>query len=219
MTRLHPLATAGAAAVLAAAAASLIGIRALLGGDDGAFQYRGAFLSGAVTFSLPPGWLVQGWSRGEGAEGLAAFIPCAALDDTPHSANANLLAEPNREGEPLAAWSARRSAVAAARSVDDERVEGAWRTVVSTGFDRGVRYVVVERFGVSPHGRVHAVAAFPALEGVADRWFGQTSEDIDRFLGSLGLEDAPPSRVHLGWDGRTVRLGGHSGLGAEAFLR
>ncbi len=211
MTRLHPLAAVGAVAALVAAG-SLVGARALRGPETGPLPNGGAFLGGAVTFSLPPGWLVQGWKRGEGAEGVAAFIPCAPLDDTPHSANANVLAEPNGEREPLSKWSARRFAVAASRSVDEERLERSWHTVVSTGFDRGVRYVVVERFGVSPHGRVHAVAAFPALEGVGDRWFGQTSEDIDRFLGSLALEDAPPSQVHLGWDGRTVRLGGHSGL-------
>ncbi len=207
--RLHP-ATAATMTALAAAG-GLVGSGVWHGQDEGPFPYRGAFLSGAVTFSLPPGWLVQGWTRGEGAEGVAAFIPCATLDDTPHSANANVLAEPNREGEALAAWSARRFAVAAARHLDEERVESAWRTVVSTGFDRGARYVVVERFGVSPRGRVHAVAAFPAVEGVGDRWFGQTGDDIDRFFGSLALAGAPSSRVHLGWDGRTLRLADDAG--------
>ncbi len=218
MTRPRRLATAAIVAALAAAG-GLLGARAWNDREEGAFAYRGAFLSGAVAFSLPPGWLVQGWMRREDAEGVAAFIPCASLDDTPHSANANVLAEPNREREGLAAWSARRFEVAAVRRIDEERVESAWRTVVSTGWDRGARYVVVERFGVSRRGRVHAVAAFPALDGVGERWFEQTSEDIDRFLGSLALAEAPPSRVRVYWDGRTVRLADAASSGAAGGVR
>jgi hypothetical protein len=215
VTRPRRLATAAIVAALAAEG-SFVGAW-LEREDRGA--HRAAFLSGAVTFSLPPAWIVQGWMREDGAEGVAAFIPCASLDDTAHSANANLLVEPNVEGEGLAAWSARRFAVAAPRRVDEERGESAWRTVVSTGFDRGARYVVVERFGVSPRGRVHAVAAFPALDGVGDRWFEQIGDDIDGFLGSLVLADAPPSGVHVGWDGRTMRLADSDSFGAAGGVR
>ena len=174
----------------------------------------GGFLAGEVTFALPQRWRVQGLLASEGAEGVAAYIPCAALEDTPHSANANLLAEPNREGEGLASWSARRFAVAAPRRLDEERVERAWRTVVSTGFDRGARYVVVERFGVSPRGRVHAVVAFPVLAAAGQGWLARMGEEIDGFLESLALGGAPPSRVHVAWDGRTVRLAGPPGAAA-----
>lgn len=167
----------------------------------------GTFLSGAVGWSLPEGWTVQAVLAERGCEGLAVYIPCPPLDATPHSANANLLAEANAEGVDLASWTRRRLAVAAPRRVLAERVEDAWRTVVSTGEDRGARYVVVERFGVSPRARVHAVAAFPELPGMGEAWFARTGAEIDRFLGALSLEGAPPSGVHVAWErGGDVRL-------------
>jgi hypothetical protein len=166
----------------------------------------GTFLSGAVRWALPDGWAVQAVLAERECEGLAVYIPCPPLDATPHSANANLLAEANADGVDLASWTRRRLAVAAPRRVVEERVEGAWRTVVSTGEDRGARYVVVERFGVSPVARVHAVAAFPELPEVGDAWFARTGAEIDRFLGALSLAGAPPSGVHVGWDHGDVRL-------------
>ncbi len=168
----------------------------------------GALVSGAVGWALPEGWFVQALvaDRGCGSEGLAVYIPCPPLDATPHSANVNLLAEPNSEGVDLASWTRQRLAVAAPRRVLEDRVEGAWRTVVSTGEDHGARYVVVERFGVSPRARVHAVAAFPELPEMGEAWFARTGADIDRFLGALSLAGAPPSDVHVGWDRGDVRL-------------
>ncbi len=168
---------------------------------------RERLLDGAVAFALPEGWIVQR-SLAREEEGVAAFIPCPALDATPHSANANLLAEGNAEGEGIAAWSARRLAVAAPRRIDEERLEPAWRTLVSTGFDGGARYVVVERFGVSARARLHAVAAFPVVDVAGEGWLARTGDEVDRFLGSIRLAGAPPSQVHVGWDGRTVRLSG-----------
>lgn len=166
----------------------------------------GTFLAGAVRWQLPEGWSVQAVLAQREGEGLAVYIPCPPLDATPHSANANLLAEPNPDGVDLASWTRRRLAVAAPRTVIAERVEGAWRTVVSTGEDRGARYLVVERFGVSPRARVHAVAAFPALAAMGDDWFARAGEDVDRFLDALSLDGAPPSGVHVGWDRGDVRL-------------
>lgn len=203
MTR-RQLAIAGTVSVVVVAAAAAV---AASPSRRGRAPPPAVFLGGTVTYSLPGRWRVQGLVA-DGAEGVAAYIPCSALDDTPHSANANLLAEPNGEGEGLASWSARRLAVAAPRRMDEERVERAWRTVVSTGFDRGARYAVVERFGVSPRGRVHAVAAFPVIDGVGGAWLARTGDEIDRFLGSIGLAGAAPSEVHVGWDGGTIRLAG-----------
>jgi hypothetical protein len=167
---------------------------------------RRSLLAGLVTCSLPAGWVVQEEVAGCGSEGLAVTIPCAPLDGTPHSADVNLLAEGNAEGEGLAAWSGRRLAVAAPRRLVDERVEGAWRTVISAGEDRGVRYVVVERFGATPWARLHAVAAFPTLAGLEEGWLARTGEDVDRFLASLALAGAPRSSVRVRWDGGAVRL-------------
>lgn len=206
MTRGHAL------LVSAALAAALGGVAAaaVLRGRAVAEPPRNAppraLVSGAVTFRIPPAWIVQGWLAERGSEGVALFVPCAPLDDTPHSANVNLLAEPNTDGADLSAWSARRLAVAARREIVEERREGAWRTVVSTGEDRGARYVVVERFGVSGRGRVHAVAAFPASPAVGEGWFARTGEEVARFLDSLALEGAPASRVRLAYDGATLRL-------------
>ncbi|HET8539302.1 MAG TPA: hypothetical protein VFL83_05470 [Anaeromyxobacter sp.] len=166
----------------------------------------GTFVSGAVGWELPYGWTVQAVLADRACEGLAVYIPCPPLDATPHSANANLLAEPNVDGVDLAAWTRRRLAVAAPRRVVEERLEGAWRTVVSTGEDRGARYVVVERFGVSPRARVHAVAAFPELPEMGEAWFARTGAEIDRFLDGLSLAGAPPSGVHVGWDEGDLRL-------------
>ncbi len=166
----------------------------------------GTFLSGAVAWSLPDGWAVQAVLAERECEALAVYIPCPPLDATPHSANVNLLAEANADGVDLAAWTRRRLAVAAPRQVVEERVEGAWRTVVSTGEDRGARYVVVERFGVSPRARVHAVAAFPSLPEIGEDWFAHTGAQLDRFLESLSLADAPASDVHVAWSGGDVRL-------------
>jgi hypothetical protein len=169
-------------------------------------EVGGTFLSGAVGWALPDGWTVQAFVADPGCEGLAAYIPCPPLDATPHSANVNLLAEPNADGVDLASWTRRRLAIAAPRQVVEERVEGAWRTVVSTGEDRGARYVVVERFGVSPRARVHAVAAFPSLPEIGEDWFAHTGAQLDRFLDALSLADAPASDVHVAWSGGDVRL-------------
>jgi hypothetical protein len=193
-------------AMLAVAAALGAAARSERPSPARAAAIGGTFLSGAVGWALPQGWRVQGLVADAGCEGLAAYIPCPALDATPHSANANLLAEPNPDRIDLATWSGRRLGVAAPRRVVQERVEGAWRTVISTGEDRGARYVVVERFGVSPRARVHAVAAFPELPGMGEDWFARTGAEIDRFLGALSLADAPPSAVHVGWDRGDVRL-------------
>jgi hypothetical protein len=167
-----------------------------------------SLLGGSVRFALPSTWEVQRVVADGAAEGVALFVPCPPLDATPHSANVNLLAEPNREGEGLASWSARRLAVAAPRRIVEERTEPGWRTVISHGEDRAARYVVVERFGVSARGRLHAVAAFPCLQEMGAAWFERAAEDVGRFLASLALEGAPRSAVTLAWDGRTLRLGG-----------
>jgi hypothetical protein len=193
-----------AAAAALAAAGALLAVRAPRRPPPGA---PAALLGGAVRFALPAAWEVQRAVRDGRAEGVALYVPCPPLDPTPHSANVNLLAEPNDEGEELAAFSARRLAVAAPRRIADERVEPGWRTVVSTGVDRRARYVVVERFGVSPRGRVHAVAAFPCLACMEEAWFERTAEEVDRFLASVALEGAPPASARVGWDGRSLRLG------------
>lgn len=211
MTRGRPLGVA-AVIVIAAAAGGLAGAgvwQPRSGAPRAPSSPRAAgFLAGEVGYTLPDGWLVQDLLDGDDrpGEGVAAFIPCAPLDGTPHSANANLLAEPNAEGEDVASWSARRLAVAAPRSVVDDRVEGAWRTVVSEGVDRGARYVVVERFGATPRARLHAVAAFPSLAEVGEGWLARTGAEVDRFLDSLALAGAPPSAVHVAWERGALRL-------------
>jgi hypothetical protein len=212
MTRARPLGLVAAAALVAAVAAAMAPVasgRAGLGSRAGAATPASplrAFVGGAVRFALPRAWEVQGFVSEGAAEGVAVAIPCAPLDPTPHSANVNVLAEPNAGGEDLRAWSARRLAVAAPRRVLDERLEPGWRTVVSAGEDRSARYVVVERFGVSARGRVHAVAAFPCLPEMGDAWFARAGAEIDGFLASLALEGAPPSAVRIAWDGRTLRF-------------
>jgi hypothetical protein len=203
MTRAHSFGAVAAAALFAAA-----------GHGAGAGPTAGAappdpvrsLARGAVRFALPPAWEVQALVADGAAEGVALAIPCRPLDSTPHSANVNLLAEPNDGGEDLASWSARRLAVAAPRRIVAERREPAWRTVVSAGEDASARYVVVERFGVSARGRVHAVAAFPCLPAMGEAWFARAGAEIDRFLASIALEGAPPSGVRVSWDGRTIAL-------------
>jgi hypothetical protein len=201
-----------------AAAAAAIAVSAATAGLVAAGQGRSAprparapesrrsLLAGAVAFSLPAGWVVQEEVVGCGSEGLAITIPCAPLDPTPHSADVNVLAEANVDGEGLVAWSVRRFAVAAPRTILEERVEDAWRTVISAGEDHGARYLVVERFGVTPRARVHAVAAFPTLPEMGEDWLARAGEDVDGFLASLALAGARPSRVRVVWDGRSARL-------------
>ena len=211
MTRASRVGAAAAAVAVAAAAAVLVAAGAARSRPAAptpppAPLARRSLLAGLVTCSLPAGWVVQEEVAGCGSEGLAVTIPCAPLDGTPHSADVNLLAEGNVEGEGLAAWSGRRLAVAAPRRMVEDRVEGAWRTVISAGEDRGVRYVVVERFGATPWARLHAVAAFPTLAGLEEGWLARTGEDVDRFLASLALAGAPRSSVRVRWDGGAVRL-------------
>jgi hypothetical protein len=199
-------------AALAAAAATLAAAAdrgAPAGGGDAAppAEVRRTLLGGAVAVSIPAGWVLQGEVAGCRGEGLALTIPCAALDAGPHSADVDLLAEPNAEREPLAEWSRRRRlAIAAPRRILEERAEPAWRTVISEGEDRGARYVLVERFGASPIARLHAVAAFPALPEAGAAWLARVGRDVDRFLGSIALAGAPPSAVRVVWDGRGARL-------------
>lgn len=196
MGRPHALlATAAAAAAIGGLAVGALRVRAAAAPPRSAPPTT--FLRGAVAFRLPSGWEVQAWIAEGSAEGVALHVPCAALDPTPHSANVNLLAEPNAEGEALASWSDRRRSVAAPREAVEERGEAAWRTVVSRGEDGGVRYVVVERFGVSPRARVHAVAAWPLLPETGGAWRARTEAEVSRFLDSIVLEGAPPSRVRL----------------------
>lgn len=175
-----------------------------------AAEGRRSLLGGAVTFALPAGWVLQEERVGCGREGVAVTIPCAPLDGTPHSADVDLLAEANDDVEGLDAWTWRRRAAATPRTTVEERAEGAWRTVISSGVDRGARYVVVERFGVGPRARLHAVAAFPTLPEVGEGWLSRAGEDVDRFLASLSLAGAPPSAVRVVWDGRAARLSGGS---------
>jgi hypothetical protein len=212
MSRARRLGAAAAVAAAVAGAAGGAGAGSREERAGGAAVARGGagrtLLSGAVRYALPEGWVVQADLVACGSEGVAVVIPCPPLDATPHSANANLLAVPNDGAEGLAAWSARRLAVAAPTRIVDDRVEETWRTIVSAGEDRGVRYVVVERFGATPAARVHAVAAFPALPAMGARWFVRTGEEIDRFLGSLAIAGAPPSGVRVGWRGGTLRLDG-----------
>lgn len=204
MTRRHALLATAAAATIGGLAAGVLGARAAAVTPP-ATPAR-SFLRGAVAFHLPPGWEVQAWIAEGGAEGVALQVPCAALDPTPHGGNVNLLAEPNAGGEGLASWSARRLAVAAPREPVEERSEAAWRTVVSRGEDGGVPYVVVERFGVSRRARVHAVAAWPVLPETRGAWLARTEADVARFLDSIALEGAPPSRVRLAPGAGAARL-------------
>jgi hypothetical protein len=211
MIRVRRVGAAAAAAVAVSAAAAGFVASAPPQGRSASVparapESRRTLLAGTVAFSVPAGWVVQEEVAGCGSEGVAITIPCAPLDGTPHSADVNLLAEPNAGGEGLAAWSVRRFAVAAPRTIVEERVEDAWRTVISAGEDHGARYVVVERFGATPLARVHAVAAFPTLAEMGEDWLARAGADVDRFLSSLALAGAPPSRVRVVWDGRTARL-------------
>src|SRR5574337_122686 len=114
----------GAAGILVAASAREVPWR-----DRRAPAVRGTFVRGAVRFALPAAWRLQRVIPPGGSEGVALEIPCPPLDETSHSANANLLAEPNAGGEDLAAWSARRLSSEAPRRVVEERGDGTWRTV------------------------------------------------------------------------------------------
>jgi hypothetical protein len=161
--------------------------------------------AGAVRYVLPAAWRIQGFATG-GGEGIAASIPCPALAPTPHSADVNLLALDNPGGEDLRAWSERRLDLGGVRRIVEDRTDGAWRTVVSAGEDRGASYVVVERFGATPRARVHAVIAFPALDAIEPGWFERAGEDIDRFLHALAVEGAAPAVTHLAWERGRIRV-------------
>lgn len=145
-----------------------------------------SLLGGAVTYKFPKGWSLQHVSRSKKLEALQFVIIFSTPGQPTQKANVILIAEPNTEGLTVADFSAKKISKTY-KPVADYSEGDSWRTVLSQVPDSKPPYAVLDRFGVTPKGRVHLRIVLPSTGDEQAKWPTVLAKDSNEVINNLGL--------------------------------
>ena len=161
-----------------------------------------SFLEKRVTFVIPSAWQIQSQEDSKTLGRTQILIPYALTDNTPHSANAAIVANivPDKitikdVGDQV--YSHHYPGMAVVNDIPDGKN---WRTIVWTARTEGLPYVALDRFGVVNHIAVEFIVEFPLFEKGDPKWVEQVVSDFNATCESLKIDgtNSTEARVHLG---------------------
>lgn len=145
-----------------------------------------SLLGGTVTYAFPKRWSLQHVSRNKKLEALQFVIPLSAPGQPTEKANVILIAEPNTEGLTVADFSAKKISKTY-KPIADYTEGDSWRTVLSQVPESKPPYAILDRFGVTPKGRVHLRIVLPSTSDEKAKWPAVLAKDSNEVINTLGL--------------------------------
>lgn len=161
-----------------------------------------SFIDKRVTFSIPGHWEIQSQEDKKTLGRIQILIPYPATDDTPHSANAAIIANTVPDtvtlkdmGDRIATRGYPGLAI-----VNDIADGGNWRTIVWTARTEGVPYLMLDRFGLANGVAVEFMVGFPLLEKGDPKWVERVVDDFNATCQSLKIDgtNSSEAKVHIG---------------------
>ena len=145
-----------------------------------------------MTFTLPSYWKIQ---RQEDSKTLARtqiLIPYALTDNTPHSANAALIANMVPKNVTVKDVGDRigKQQFPGLAIVNDIPDGKQWRTIVWTGKAEGLSYLMFSRFGVVNNVAVEFTLGFPLFENPDVKWVEKVVADFNATCETLKIDGA-----------------------------
>ncbi|HEX6187716.1 MAG TPA: hypothetical protein VFZ40_06530 [Pyrinomonadaceae bacterium] len=161
-----------------------------------------SFLEKRVTFAIPSNWQIQSQEDSKTMGRTQILIPYALTDNTPHSANAAIIANnvPDNVtvkdiGDRIAKQQYPGMAI-----INDIPDGKNWRTIVWTARTEGVPYLMLNRFGLVNHVAVEFVVGFPLFENGDTKWVERVVADFNATCETLKIDgtNSTEAKVYLG---------------------
>lgn len=160
-----------------------------------------SFIEKRVTFSIPSSWVIQTQEDTKTLGRVQILIPYPATDNTPHSANAAIIANVVPDNVTVKdvgdrIYKNQYPGMAVVNDIPDGKN---WRTLVWTARNGDVPYLMLDRFGVVNKVAVEFVVGFPLLEKGDQKWIEKTVDDFNATCKSLKIDgtNSTEAKVYL----------------------
>ena len=161
-----------------------------------------SFLNKRVTFTIPTHWQIQSQEDSKTLGRTQILIPYALTDNTPHSANAAIIANIVPDGVTVKDIGDRlaKQQYPGMAIVNDIPDGNNWRTIVWTARTEGLPYIMLDRFGLVNNVAVEFVIGFPLFENGDTKWVEKVVADFNATCESLKIDgtNSTEAKVHLG---------------------
>jgi hypothetical protein len=161
-----------------------------------------SFLEKRVTFTIPSHWQIQSQEDSKTLGRTQILIPYALTDNTPHSANAAIIANSVPDGVTVKDIGDRiaKQQYPGMAIVNDNPDGKNWRTIVWTARTEGLPYLMLDRFGLVNQVAVEFVVGFPLFENGDVKWVEKVVSDFNATCESLKIDgtNSTEAKVHLG---------------------
>jgi len=158
-----------------------------------------SFLEKRVTFTIPSHWKIQSQEDSKTSGRTQIFIPYELTDNTPHSANAAIIANivPGNVtvkdiGDRIAKQPFPSLAI-----VNDIPDGPNWRTIVWTAKTEGLPYLMLNRFGLVNNIAVEFIVGFPLFEKPDVKWLEKVVADFNATCESLKIDGSNSTTVKI----------------------
>ena len=161
-----------------------------------------SFIEKRVTFSIPTEWQIQSQEDSKTLGRTQILIPYALTDNTPHSANAAIIANIVPANVTVKDVGDRilKQQYPGMAIVNDIPDGKNWRTIVWTARTEGLPYLMLDRFGVVNRVAVEFVVGFPLFEKGDTKWVERAVSDFNATCESLKIDgtNSTEAKVHIG---------------------
>jgi hypothetical protein len=161
-----------------------------------------SFLEKRVTFTIPSHWRIQSQEDSKTLGRTQILIPYALTDNTPHSANAAIIANIVPDGVTVKDIGDRiaKQQYPGMTIVNDIPDGKNWRIIVWTARTEGLPYLMLDRFGLVNNVAVEFVIGFPLFENGDVKWVEKVVSDFNATCESLKIDGttSTEAKVHLG---------------------
>jgi hypothetical protein len=149
-----------------------------------------SFIERRVTFSLPTQWVIQKQEETKTLGRAQILIPYPLTDNTPHSANAAIVANTVPSSVTVKdigdrVYNKQYEGMAVVNDIADGKN---WRTIVWTARTEGTPYLMLDRFGLVKGVAVEFLVGFPLLENGDQKWIEKVVEDFNATCKSLKID-------------------------------
>jgi len=161
-----------------------------------------SFLEKRVTFSIPTEWQVQSQEDSKSLGRTQILIPYVLTDNTPHSANAAIIANVVPANVTVTDIGDRilKQQYPGMAIINDIPDGKTWRTIVWTARTEGLPYLMLDRFGVVNNIAVEFVVGFPLFENGDVKWVERVVSEFNSTCESLKIDgtNSTEAKIHLG---------------------
>ena len=158
-----------------------------------------SFLEKRVTFTIPDQWQIQKVEDSKTLGRTQILIPYALTDNTPHSANAAIVANIVPDNVTVKEVGDRigKQPIPSLVIVNDIPDGENWRTIVWTARTEGVPYLILSRFGVVHNVAVEFTVGFPLFEKDDTKWIEKGIADFNTTCETLKIDGTNSTKAKV----------------------